>query len=560
MPLESHQHPSQCMTDGPRCRKSRWVGLWIRACTLISGTLALMWLVLRSGTKPSRLAYPCQQAAMGAAVATFGVPAIVAIVTFRTSVMARLRTLRGQVTLATLSAAGLALIAFASFQPAFDAERLAPPEGYRPEVFLVNDARGIEPGRFGGVDDLITLMGVHGFKWHRAESVGLTSGPDGIINADDVVLIKINYQWDARGGTNTDVLRGVIRRVIEHPDTFTGEVVVCENSQFNPIDGFDRTENNAEEIVNSPHDVVASFQKQGYQISHYSWTDIRWDSVGEYSAGDTTDGYVVNSTPDPQSGIRVSYPKFTTDAGTHISYKYGVWSPTPTPGTYDADKLVVINIPVFKTHVGYGITASVKNHMGVVTKELSTNSHSRIRDGGLGSFLAEVRMPDLNILDCIWIHAEGWPNEGPGSPYGWASRRDQLVASIDPVALDVWATKYIMIPQIIENGYSSSAYIEQHPDNPNGNFREYLDNTMNEMLLGGIDTTNDYTAVKLYVWAGDVDRDGDLDLGDFAEFEACITGPDEPTELGCDVFDFNVDDTLDLTDVAAFQVSFTGSG
>ena len=31
-----------------------------------------------------------------------------------------------------------------------------------------------------------------------------------------------------RGGTNTDVLKGLIARILEHPDGFTGEVVVVE--------------------------------------------------------------------------------------------------------------------------------------------------------------------------------------------------------------------------------------------------------------------------------------------------------------------------------------------
>ena len=81
---------------------------------------------------------------------------------------------------------------------------------------------------------------------------------------------------------------------------------------------------------------MVSFQSQGYQVSHYSWTELRFTSAGEYADGDTADGYVVNPTLDPESGIRVSYPKFQTDAGTYVSYKYGVWSPTPTPASISA--------------------------------------------------------------------------------------------------------------------------------------------------------------------------------------------------------------------------------
>src|SRR5512143_827064 len=40
---------------------------------LLAGTLALLWLLLRSGRKPSRLTYPCQQAALGSVTLALGV-------------------------------------------------------------------------------------------------------------------------------------------------------------------------------------------------------------------------------------------------------------------------------------------------------------------------------------------------------------------------------------------------------------------------------------------------------------------------------------------------------
>ncbi|NIS67252.1 MAG: hypothetical protein GTO05_19210, partial [Gemmatimonadales bacterium] len=57
------------------------------------------------------------------------------------------------------------------------------------------------------------------------------SGRKGLIAADDVVLIKVNAQWKYRGCTNSDVVRGLIQRVLDHPDGFAGEVVLIENGQ-----------------------------------------------------------------------------------------------------------------------------------------------------------------------------------------------------------------------------------------------------------------------------------------------------------------------------------------
>lgn len=45
---------------------------------------ALLWLRFRTGTKPSRLQYPCQQAALGLAAATVGAPTVAAVVGIRT--------------------------------------------------------------------------------------------------------------------------------------------------------------------------------------------------------------------------------------------------------------------------------------------------------------------------------------------------------------------------------------------------------------------------------------------------------------------------------------------
>jgi uncharacterized protein (DUF362 family) len=455
----------------------------------------MAWLLLRSGTKPSRLTYPCQQSAFSLATAAFGGPIVIAVLAGRTTLLRILRTPMGALSGGMLGMLLLFIGAVASLEPSSGVALQAPPADYHPQIFLVNDARGPTLDGFGGVDDLLTLMGNSGLKWHRSTQIRVTSGPDGLIGSDDVVLIKINGQWTQRGGTNTDVLRGVIRRIVEHPNGFTGEVVVADNTQN--YSNLDRAENNAEDTSQSPQDVVDDFATEGWHVSTSLWDSFRGRSAGEYADGDPIDGYVVSAGRDPQTDILVSYPKFRSAFGTYISYKRGVWS--PSAGTYEPDRLVVINIPVLKTHSIYGVTASVKNHMGVVTTALSTDSHYGVARGGLGSLLSEVRMPDLNILDCIWILAR--PGLGPSAAYTSATRCDKLVASRDPVALDIWAVKNVLSPQVIANGYTAEQYgFRLDPDDPTSIFRAYLDKSMSEMLAAGIDATNDYRAVALHTF------------------------------------------------------------
>ncbi len=473
----------------------RWLRTWTLTCTFVSGVFALVWLLLRSGSKPSRFFYPCQQAAFWVAAAAFGAPLVATVVTLRRQLGALLRPTPRRIAAGVPAALCIAVLVSSSGTCVSNTPVLIldPPAGYSPDVYVAKNARGIETGRYGGVDDLVTLMGENGFKLHRSETEGATAGADGLIDVDDVVLLKISAQWAERGGTNTDVLRGVIRQIVEHPDGFVGEIIVADNGQG--LGDLNRANNNAEDQHQSPQDVVNDFVAEGWPVSGLLWDSLMSTFVDEYSDGDMDDGYIISEAFDPDTSIKVTYPKFKSDAGAYISYKHGVWSPASQ--TYDSGKLVVINMPILKTHYIYAVTASVKNLMGLVSNSFWTDSHNAVARGGMGTVLAEVRMPDLNLLDCVWVLAR--PGAGPWATYAEPDRMDQLAASTDPVALDVWAAKYILIPQIIANGYSVSDYgSTQDPDNSDSTFRQYLDRSMNELLAAGIETTNDYSTINVY--------------------------------------------------------------
>jgi uncharacterized protein (DUF362 family) len=473
---------------------------WFSINSVVAGVLALTWLVLRSGPKPSRFAYPCQQAAFSAASLAFAAPLISTLVAARRGVVQGMRTPAGVAAAMVGLLVTMGMWGHSSLAGDHAAKHSSAPADYRARVFRVSDCPQDPVGdRFPGLDNLLTLMGSQGLKFYRSGTSSALAGPGGIIAADDVVVIKINYQWDERGGTNTDLLRGLIRAIVDHPDTFTGEVVVCENAQFNSVSNFDRAANNAQDTSLSPHDVVVGFRNQGYTVSHYDWTAIRYSAVDEYSDGDTGDGYIVYDY-DPQISGRVSYPKFQTGDGTFVSLRDGIWDPVVS--SYDRESLKFINLPVLKSHhATYGVTACVKHYMGVVTRELSTNSHSAIGSGLLGEVIAEIGLADLNILDCIWVNAD--PYTGPGTSYGGATRLDQLVAGTDPVAADLWSATEILIPAFIANGFSPPwPYPAATPDDPSSAFRGYLDNSMDRILGAGYAVTNDLTRIDAVSWDG----------------------------------------------------------
>ena len=157
---------------------------------MVAGLLALIWLILRSGQKPSRLAYPCQQAALSAASLAFAAPLISALVAARRGLVQGMRT-PAAVT-ASLLGLLITLGMWGHSSIADDPGREVPaaPVDYRAQVFRVTDCPQQPSGdRFLGLDNLLALMGSRGLKFYRSPSFSTLAGPDGIIAADDVVIV-----------------------------------------------------------------------------------------------------------------------------------------------------------------------------------------------------------------------------------------------------------------------------------------------------------------------------------------------------------------------------------
>lgn len=345
---------------------------------------------------------------------------------------------------------------------------------------------------------LINLMGNHGTLFYESKSSGGNNGPTGFIAPDDTIIIKMNGQWDQRGGTNTDLLKALIQAIVDHPDGFTGEIIVADNGHSGTGRGgdFNFSENNAEDISQSSQKVVDSFTN--YNVSTYLWDNITTNRVNEYSQGDLEDGYVLNETANPKTGVIVAYPKFTTKFGTPISFKIGIWNRETQK--YNSERLKVINFPVLKSHSVYGVTGCVKHYMGVtsdkLTDQLGTRAHDTVGAGGMGTQMVETRFPTLNIIDAIWVNAN--PAEGPRTPYDAATRTNVIAASTDPVALDYWAAKNILLQTSRSRGYSDVSSMDPDYMAP-CSFGQWLRLSMQEINRAGYQTTIDEARINVYV-------------------------------------------------------------
>jgi len=465
----------------------------------IFGFLNLLWFLFRTGTKPTRIIYPCQKAALkNMSLAFSSIVPLLSFSAFRLktrNMFARskkaiiailiIAPLLGGIYLqatTTVEEVGLNIIGTESSSP------------FSSDIFVVNGRE------MAHIQNLIDLMGSEGLNFYQSSTSAVNQGSSGLIASSDVILLKVNAQWSMRGGTNTDMLKELIQAIVDHPDGFTGEIIVADNGQGSGA--LERLSTNAEDQSQSSQDVVDYFSND-YDVSTFLWDAIRFSQVQEFSNGDTDDGYVVYDTVDPDTGIYVSYPKFETDYGTKVSFKNGIWS-----GTHYEEKLKVINLPVLKSHGSYGVTATIKNYMGVPTQAL-TNSHQKIATGGLGTLMVEFGLPTLNIIDAKWINANpaNSLSAGPATSYREATRVNVLIAGIDPVALDYWSSKNILIKTSELIGYTDT-----HTLNPDNTVRSglteafgvWLNLTKDELIQGGFNATSDVEEMNIYVNSSEI--------------------------------------------------------
>ncbi len=471
---------------------------------IILGFVSLVWLGLRSGPKPNRLAYPCQQAAAGTGLG-FLAYLIALISSLRVYRYLRKRLIPGYIILSVIGLMLIVLLQATVFTPSAPV-RASPvlPAWTSPDaisdVFAVTNVptptvslegglipSGLSPAEAlhdSGIDALLNLMSTHGTYFYKT-----AAQPQGTIGPNDVVVIKVNNQWNAaedpayrRAHTNIDALKGLLWRITQHPAGFTGAVIVVDNGQGLAV--FDNADdNNAEDPRQSYQDVVDAFTGQGYNACISVWDNISNSFVAEYSTGDSSSGYVL--VHDGSPGVdQLSYPKFEISCGSQahqISMRYGLWNGT----SYDNTRLKLINFPVLKRHSSAGATISVKNFMGFVSladKTRRYGSRDQMHDyfmlreyGMLGRQLGLIRQADLNIVDGIWVSL----NQAGVGP----ARDDVLLASTDPFAVDYYASAYVLVPHFTpDSDRANNADARYH----GGDFRTLQMTNENQARLEGL--------------------------------------------------------------------------
>lgn len=353
--------------------------------------------------------------------------------------------------------------------------------------------------------------------------IEMMGGIEEIIGTNDIVVLKPNAQWWNQGRTNLSAMKGFIDLVHAIPG-FKGEIIIAENTHFmddslpegekDNVRGwvkFSEINGNIDGSNHNLNTLIALYNKQGIKnVTKYHWRDggPKKDVWGNGQNGGIVkspaegDGYIWSDIDYVFNGfwglkkwkVKMTYPIFTSNySGITIDLKNGAFKrDNKTGGEYLRDKEIkLINFAVLNSHGNdTGITSSIKNYMGItdlscgawgVKPEKYFNVHQcgeqhyqYAKAGPLGCFMKTIRKADLNIVTAEWV---GW---GHRTDVKRAKQMKTILASKDPVALDYWGAKYLVLP------LSNDPKLHD-PDNLKSPIRKFLKLTRQSLGEGIMD-------------------------------------------------------------------------
>ena len=219
-----------------------------------------------------------------------------------------------------------------------------------------------------------------------AQAVDKLGGIGRFIKKGDRVLLKPNVGWDRvpqqAANTSPEVVAAVIKLCRQ---AGAGSVVVSDVSLNDPLRSFNRS------------GIEAATQKAGGEVRICS-----------------SDDFVM------------------ADMGGSLLKKWPV-----SRFLMDADK--VINLPIVKHHSLSGCTLAMKNWYGVLggrRNQLHQDIHTSIVD------LATALRPTITIMDAVRVLKRNGPSGG--NPMDVA-REDTIIAGLDEVAMDSFATRFLNV-------------------------------------------------------------------------------------------------------------------
>jgi hypothetical protein len=337
--------------------------------------------------------------------------------------------------------------------------------------------------------------------------LGKLGGIGRVVGEGDVVLIKVSAQWWNQGMTNVAAVKRVIEHVLERPG-FRGEIVVFENVHFRLADGSPLarawTHPSARNVDIDGADTMGAlidhFERRRAPVGFVglidggastlagdAWHDpghahgvYGGDGRGPIAPGEDRDGYVWDFAQTfrlrrswfDHAQTPLTWPVFTSPrSGLVIDFKEGLGRREGGRRVPITDrKLTWINMTTANEHGSTGFTGAVKSPMGIVDMSAGRlGADRRVQGyqsvhyfgspratwrmaGPLAQFSTQVRHPDLYLTVAHWVAAtprQGWPD---GDARDIRLEADSafpartLVAGTDPVAIDAWCVRNLLMP------------------------------------------------------------------------------------------------------------------
>jgi hypothetical protein len=324
------------------------------------------------------------------------------------------------------------------------------------------------------------------------------------VGTDDLVILKVSAQWWNQGMTNVAAVKRAIEQVLDRPG-FRGEVVVFENVHFRlkdgsglarafvhpsvrnvDVPGWDRLGDLGPHFarLGAPVSLVGLVDAGTSALSDDDWWDPEHlygtyggDGRGPIAPGEIRDGYwwdfdqvfrFRRSLVDHAQTF-LSWPRFTSPhSGLVVDLKKGIFRRDGGRLVPEQRKLTWINMTTANEHGSTGFTGACKSTMGVVDMSAGRlGTDPRVRDyrsvhyfgspdaswrmaGPLAWFAREVRAPDLILTIAEWVAATpvGGEPQGEDLRHAEASafRKRTVVAGVDPVAIDTWCVRNLLMP------------------------------------------------------------------------------------------------------------------
>ncbi len=292
-------------------------------------------------------------------------------------------------------------------------------------------------------------------------------GVENFIGYDDVVVINPNGQWPNQGATNCASCMAMIELILNRPGGFGGEIVFCENTQFQSGywtasgTGLDR---------NGPYnylDMIDYFQSNGHnnvnavRILGHSGSPQEWPVVTGPEQGQ---GWVRPEWQSPTDGtlFYLSYPIFRSPYSNRlIDMRNGIWD----GGFESQSDMKFIKMPTLNNHGDgaeqdyAGITSAVKSHLGMTDCDFSYPSHeclhayssyypisARVVGEAIGAWMNHCRPAHIYLTSGEWV---GWESR---TSAGATNARTVGLAD-DPVSLDYYMSRHVLLPLCPQQQY-----------------------------------------------------------------------------------------------------------